>query len=184
MSLLINFVAFQIGWFATVMSGANNLAWAGTLVASAIIVLHLWRVSNPSKELLLIALVGAIGAVWDSALVALGFTVYPFGTLIEGTAPHWIVAMWMLFATTLNISMRWLRRRWLLAGVFGAIFGPLAFYGGYKLGGVTFPDVTNAMIVLSIGWAVFMPMLLALATKLDGTKTTPTAPHFKQRQPV
>jgi hypothetical protein len=170
MNLLINFAAFQLGWFATVLGGANNLAWAGTLAAMAVVALHLWRVPNRRNELLLVAVVGAIGATWDSALVALGITYYPSGILIDNTAPHWIVAMWMLFATTLNVSMRWMRGRWWLAVASGAVFGPLAFYAGHQLGGVAFPDFWLAMFVLSAGWAIFMPVLMALGQKFDGTE--------------
>ena len=42
--------------------------------------------------------------VFDTLLVWLGWFTYSSGTLIAGTAPHWMVALWMLFATTLNLS--------------------------------------------------------------------------------
>jgi hypothetical protein len=45
--------------------------------------------------------------------------------------------MWIAFATTLNVSMRWLRGRPELALLFGAVGGPLAFYAGERLGAVT-----------------------------------------------
>jgi hypothetical protein len=168
MNLIINFIAFQVGWFATVAGGANQLAWAGTLVAMAIIALHLWRVANARTELILIGIVAVVGATWDSLLVALGITWYPSGTLIAGTAPHWIVAMWMLFATTLNVSMRWMRGHPGLAVVMGGVFGPLAFYAGSKMGGVAFPDFWLAMVTLGIGWAVLMPFLIYLSEQFDG----------------
>lgn len=183
MNLLINFVAFQLGWFATVMGGANNLAWAGTLAAMAVVALHLWRVPGWRNELLLVAIVGAIGATWDSTLVALGITWYPSGILIDNTAPHWIIAMWMLFATTLNVSMRWMRGRWWLAVLSGAVFGPLAFYAGHQLGGVAFPDFWLAMFVLGAGWAIFMPVLMALGQKFDGTEgQLRTAPALSRQK--
>ena len=52
---------------------------------------------------------GAIGAAFDSVLAATGLLVYSSGVLFAGTAPYWIVAMWALFATTLNVSMGWMR---------------------------------------------------------------------------
>ena len=167
MNLLINFAGFQIGWFATVMGGANNMAWAGTVAALAVVALHLWRTTNRRNEFILIVAAAVIGASWDSALVALNVTSYPSGTLISGTAPHWIIAMWMLFATTLNISMRWMRGRLWLAALSGAVFGPLAFYAGSRLGGVLFPDFWQAMTVLAAGWAVFMPVLIVLSERLE-----------------
>ena len=79
-----------------------------------------------------------------------------------------MVAMWMSFATTLNVSLRWLRKRTTLAVVLGAIAGPLAFYAGAELGGVTFLDQRSGLMALAIGWAVMVPMLSILSTRLDG----------------
>jgi hypothetical protein len=76
--------------------------------------------------------------------------------------------MWAIFATTLNISLRWLKGRWLVAILSGAIAGPLAYYAGARLGGVVFTDQTIALIALSMGWAVLMPLLMALSQRLDG----------------
>jgi hypothetical protein len=170
MNLLVNFITFQLGWFAAVLGGAADLAWAGTLVVLGLVALHLLRIPNPRAELILIASVTAIGALWESLLVALGLTWYPHGTLVDGTAPYWIVAMWTLFATTLNVSMRWMRGRAWLAAPAGAVFGPLAFYAGSRMGGVGFPDFVGAMIALALGWAVLMPLLMLLARRFDGTR--------------
>jgi len=166
--MLINFMAFQAGWFACVLGGAHQLPWLGTLLVSVIIVLHLSRASLPRTELLLILIAIAIGSVWDSFLVWRGWLEYPSGTLIPNTAPHWILAMWAVFATTLNLSLRWLKGRWLIAIIAGAIAGPLAYYAGARLGGVVFTDSTIALIALSLGWAVLMPLLVALSQRLDG----------------
>lgn len=97
-----------------------------------------------------------------------GWIEYPSGNIAAGFAPYWIVAMWMLFATTLNVSLRWLRNRTALAVVLGAIAGPLSFYGGAQLGGVVFLDQRAGLIALSVGWAVMMPTLIILAARLDG----------------
>jgi hypothetical protein len=166
--VLINFVTFQVGWFACVLGGAHQLPWFGTLLVSVIIAIHLFQARQPRAELSLILLAIAIGSVWDSFLVWQGWLQYPSGILLPNTAPHWILAMWAIFATTLNISLRWLKGRWLVAIVSGAIAGPLAYYAGARLGGVVFTDQTIALIALSMGWAVLMPLLMALSQRLDG----------------
>jgi cyanate permease len=59
----------------------------------------------------------------------------------------------------------------------------MAFYAGYRLGGVAFPDFWNAMIVLGIGWAIFMPLLMVLAERLDGTnKASPALAGLDQQK--
>jgi hypothetical protein len=168
MNMIVNALAFQLGWFACVLGGANQLPWAGTLVAALIVAWHLRRARRPAREFALLAAVGALGAVWDSLLVAAGWLVYPSGTLLTNTAPHWIVAIWVLFASTLNVSLRWLRGRWLAATLLGAAAGPLAYYGGAKLGGVIMAEPLPAFTALALGWAAFMPVLIGLSTRLDG----------------
>ena len=78
--------------------------------------------------------------------------------------------MWMLFATTLNVSLGWLKSRRYLAMAFGFFGGPLSYYTGAKLGGVVLVDRLPALAALAIGWAVLMPLLLALADRYDGVK--------------
>ncbi len=165
---LTNLAAFQIGWFACVLGGANALPLAGTMTVAVAVGLHLFVVRNPPLELLLVIAASAIGLVWDSLVVSLGLMSYPSGTFAEGFAPHWIIAMWALFATTLNVSMGWLKGRPVLAALLGGIGGPMAYLTGYKLGGVVIPDLWLGLIVQGIGWAVMMPLLTVLATRLNG----------------
>jgi hypothetical protein len=172
MAIAINFFLFQIGWFACVLGGAHAQPWAGTAVAAAIVALHLARAANPAAELKLVLLAALLGGVWDSALVALGWIAYPSGTLIAGTAPYWIVAMWMLFATTLNVSLRWLKQHAFLAILFGAIGGPLAYYAGEMLGAVKFIDWQTAIAAQGIGWGMLLPLLVMFSNRYDGMAAT------------
>jgi hypothetical protein len=173
MNILMNFAAFQLGWFACVLGGANQMPWLGTLVATLIVAWHLGQAQSPGREFTLLAAVGALGATWDSLLVAAGWLTYPSGTLFTNTAPHWIVAMWVLFASTLNVSLRWLRGRWILGTVLGAVAGPLAYYAGASLGGVVIAEPLFAFTSLALGWAAFVPLLVRLSTRLDGMRTLP-----------
>jgi len=172
-NILINAAAFQLGWFACVLGGANQLPWLGTLVAVLIVYWHLSQAARPGREATLLAAVGALGALWDSLLVAAGWLEYPSGILLSNTAPHWIVAMWVLFASTLNLSLRWLRGRWALATLLGAVAGPLAYYAGAGLGGVVITEPLPAFTALAAGWAVFVPLLIWLSTRFDGMHAVP-----------
>lgn len=165
MNKLINFLLFQLGWFACVLGGAYGLPWTGTGIALAIVVVHLARVPRPKAEAQLILAAAGIGLLWDSLLVTLGWLDYPSGMLLPNTAPVWIVAMWMLFATTLNSSMGWMQSYKKLSVLLGALFGPLAYYAGARLDGVILVEPMLAMAALAVGWAVLMPILLTLAQR-------------------
>lgn len=166
MNLAINFVAFQVGWFAAVLSAAAGNPWIGALVMTAVILLHLLRSERPGPEAAIVGACGLIGGAWDSLLVALGWVSYPSGMLLPYAAPYWIVGMWMLFATTLNVSLGWLKGRDVLAVAFGAAGGPLAYFTGEKLGGIILASPVAALVALGIGWGVMMPLLLRLADRL------------------
>jgi hypothetical protein len=173
-AIVINAVVFQVGWLSCVLAGANHVPWLGTLTALLIVAWHISHASRPRNELLLVLSAGIIGAAWDSLLVYAGWLQYPSGTLIENMAPHWIVAMWMLFATTLNVSLRWLKQRPALAAALGAVAGPAAYFAGYRLGGVEIPELLPAMSALALGWAILMPVLMVLSNRLDGKNNYPT----------
>jgi hypothetical protein len=168
MTLVLNFAAFQIGWLSSVIGGAQQMPWLGPLAVMIAIAIHFHIARRPRQELLLILSCAAIGAVFDSALVASGWVEYKSGLFSESLAPYWIVTLWMLFATTLNVSMRWLRGRDALAVVFGLVGGPLSYLAGQKLGGITLVNEAAALIALGIGWAAIMPVLLRLSALFDG----------------
>ena len=163
-----NFILFQIGWFACVLGSAYSYPLLGTLTAILVVTFHVLRSKYPGQEVMLIMLAIAIGGSWDSFLVWMQWIDYNNGMWSESMAPHWIVALWALFATTLNVSLRWMKGRWLIAILSGALAGPLAYYAGYRLGAVIFPDMNTALLALGMGWAVFMPLLLLLSQRLDG----------------
>ncbi|MBT8108594.1 MAG: DUF2878 domain-containing protein [Gammaproteobacteria bacterium] len=168
MSILVNFLAFQAGWFASVLGAAQNMPWVGPAVVLAIVVLHLRQARRPELEAGLLVASGIIGLCFDSLLVSLGWVTYPSGLISTSLAPYWIVTMWVLFATTLNSSMAWLKGRRVLAAVLGAIAGPMSYLAGAKLGGIEFVERGGAVIFLALGWAAAMPVLITLADKLNG----------------
>jgi hypothetical protein len=166
--MLANFILFQIGWFACVLGGAHDRPWLGTSIAVAIVIWHVGRAPRPRTETILVLLSAGIGATADSILVAADWVRYASGTVVPGMVPVWLVAMWMLFATTLNVSLRWLRRHTFAAIALGAVGGPLAYWGGARLGGMEFVAPLAATAALAIGWAVLTPLLVRLARRFDG----------------
>ncbi len=166
--MLANFLRFQLGWFACVLGGAHDRPWLGAGLAMIVVGWHLARARQPGREGALVLIAAAIGVVFESALIALGWVRYPHGTLFAGIAPVWLVVIWMVFATTLNVSLRRLRRFPLIAVVLGAIAGPLAYWGGARLGAMEFVAPVAATAALAVGWAVLTPALVAIARRFDG----------------
>ena len=166
---LVNFIAFQAGWFACVLGAANGLPWLGSLLVCLIVALHIRSADRPNHELQLLVLAVVLGLVFDSLLVSSGWVRYPSGMMIAGIAPYWILAMWALFSTTLNLSMGWLKSSLVLASVMGAVFGPLSYLAGERLGAIVLVDVQSSMIMLAVIWALVMPILIFAANRFEST---------------
>jgi hypothetical protein len=167
MRVLFNFILFQIGWFACVLSAAAGNPVLGVGVAAVIIAIHLVMMKQKQHEIILIVSATLTGLVWDSFLVWRNWIDYPSGMLVSNMAPYWIVVMWGLFATTLNVSLAWLKQKLALAALLGAVAGPLAYYAGYKLNALQLNDMSVALIALAIGWALFTPLLIRLTVYLQ-----------------
>lgn len=165
---VINFVLFQTGWFACVLSAAAGKPWIGSAIAAIIIGWHVLLAKAPSREVVLILIAMLIGAIWDSLLVWQSWLTYPSGELLPDTAPYWIIMMWALFASTLNLSLSWLKQSIGLAAILGAISGPLAYYAGARMGAVDFAQPMEALLALALGWAIFTPILLILTRRFNG----------------
>jgi len=165
---LTNYFVFQIGWLACVLGAAKGQPLFGLMVAVMAIALHLGLANRRWVEARMLLYCAAIGTVFDSLLLATGWVSYPNGGWLPGMAPFWIVAMWFLFASTLNLSMAWLKGRVYLAVLMGALGGPLSYIGGQKLNAIRLEQPEAALMALAVGWAVLMPVLSALAQRMNG----------------
>jgi hypothetical protein len=166
----VNLVAFQVGWFSCVLGAAFGYPYVGAIVVAIVISLHLYLAHQSSQEMLVIGVAALAGIVFDSALVQSGWVEYQNGMLIAGSAPYWIVAMWMSFATTLNMSLRWLHGRIIAAVLFGAVGGPLSYLAGARLGALEIIEYGPAIVALCLGWALATPLLVAVAKRFDGMR--------------
>ncbi len=166
-NLAINISLFKIGWLASVLTAAASVPAAGVAVVAIVAGVHLLRSDNRQGEAQLLLFAALVGLGWESALVTIGLVDYGSASTIPGFAPYWIVAMWVLFATTLNGALRWLRKSALVAVLFGAVGGPLSFLAGQKAGAVIFPDPATSLFVIGAGWAVLLPLLVRFAANVE-----------------
>lgn len=165
--LLVNFAAFQAAWFACVHFAARGDALAACASVLAAVLLHFAWSDHRRADLRLVAVALVVGLIWDTAMVQGGLIAYAAPGWSAAWAPPWILALWVLFATTLRGPLRWLHGRPLLAAAFGGIGGPLSYFAAARLGACVFPDVPGALVVLAEGWAVITPVLVQLASRFD-----------------
>jgi hypothetical protein len=175
-TVLLNIAISQAGWFGVILAASHGKPVLAGAVAIAGVVAHLALSSRRRTELLVVLAVMAVGATWDSVLAANGVIRYPNGQWSMLLAPYWLFGLWALFATTLNVSMRWLHGRWLAAVLFGGIGGPLSFWAGARLGAAQFPNPVLALGLLAVGWALLMPLLVRITMALDASPSVTRLP--------
>ena len=151
------------------LSAASDAAWVGIAFVAALLALHLRQARQPNLELRLVVSVVVLAAPWETLLIRTGLIAYPHGALWTGFVPPWLLALWVLFAIQVNVLFRWLRGRWWLAMMLGAIAGPLSFRAGAALGAAHISDMAAALGVLAVGWALWMPLLVWMGERNDGT---------------
>lgn len=114
-----------------------------------------------------------IGAFFDQLMLLMHVVEYQQHGWSVSLVPVWILALWLAFATTLNVSLAWMQGRYIISILFGAAGGPLAYLGAERIGAVLLQGYPS-YVALSLGWAVITPTLLYIAGQLNGFKTEPS----------
>ena len=166
MNPLANFLLYQTAWLACVMGTANGHPMIGVGMAGLVVVLHLVLAHSAKSELAIIAVTGLIGGAWETLLVQQNWVHYLGGDSVTWP-PAWIIALWLAFATTFNVSLRWLQGRHILAALLGLMGGPAAWFAGARLGALELPNPIVALTAIGTGWAILMPLLLFIAQRLS-----------------
>lgn len=166
MRAALNIVQSQVGWFALVLSAAAGRPWIGLAVAAVLIILHVAQTGDAQREVGLLLVAAAVGAIADTLLVQVGLLSFA-SSEIPGVSPTWMIALWMVFATTLRHSLSWLQSRLILAALIAAVGGPLAYAAGARLGAVRVADALSAYAAIGAVWAIAFPALLWAAQRLN-----------------
>lgn len=167
-AVIINFVLFQAAWFACVLGAAHAMPWLGVIATVFVLAWHLMQAKAAKPEAILLTITLLIGAAFDQIMLSSNLIHYQSHGWSDALVPSWILALWAGFVTALNVSLRWMQGKLLIAVLFGAIGGPLAYMGAERLGAVTLSAYPQSYLALSIGWAILTPVLLILAKRYDG----------------
>ena len=159
----LNLLANQAVWFLCILGAAGGFAVWGSVAAAALVGVHLAMSTRRAREAALVVAAIALGGLFDTAWLATGWVHYTSGQWHPGLTPHWMLALWAAFATSLNLSMRWLQARWGWAAVIGAAGGVLSFRAGAALGAAQVAGGWAAWAALALGWAVVLPLLCRVA---------------------
>lgn len=164
MRIVINIVAFYAGWFGAALLAARGYGAIAALPCLAVAALHLATTTDRRAAAQLMAIAAVMGAIAETALLASGATRFGVGAAAASLPPLWLIALWVAFATTLNVSLAWLQSRAAIAAILGFLGGPAAYYAGAELGAMQLGQPLWASLgAIGLVWAIAMPLLLSLA---------------------
>jgi hypothetical protein len=161
-SILLNVGLFQVGWWACILSAANDRALQAALALAGIVSIQVLIHVSPARSLLLALACLGLGAVIETILAALHVSAYRSAGFMLGLAPAWMAGLWALLSTTLDVSLRWLRGRWLLGFTLGAAAGALSYAAGARFGALALPRGYSLWVIAAV-WGVALPLLIQLA---------------------
>jgi hypothetical protein len=161
---LLNATFYEVGWLCCVLGASWGYPVTGGLLALALVGIHLWLASSRQSEILLILSSCLLGVIVDSSQQALGLFTFKTDSSWPLWLPLWVFVIWAQFATLFHYALYWLKGRYLVAALFGLIGGPLAYWGGIRLGAASFGEnPTVTIIVLALVWAAIIPTLVRLS---------------------
>ena len=165
---LLNLVAFNACWLATVLGAANGMPWLGPIAVLWFAAIHLSFARMPIAEAWLFAAAMMLGYALDSVLVLSGVLSFPDHAVMLWPSTAWMVSLWGNLALTLHGCLAWMRGRYLVGVLFGGAGGPMAYWAGAGFGAVQLDQGTTlSLAMVAVEWAIAMPVLLWLADRLD-----------------
>lgn len=157
--VVANALVFQASWPLCVIGG-STVALVTTIVS---LLFHFAMVQERRTELIFLLCAGAIGFVFDLALLQIGLL--ESGSAIQ---PLWMCCLWFLFATTVGYAMHWFEQRLLIAGIFAGVFAPLSYIAGAGLTDIDLMKPTWLTAgLIGCAWAVVLPGLLLLRGRIS-----------------
>jgi hypothetical protein len=152
----------QAAWFAAALLASTQWHFIGALGNVVFILAHISVSKNRKSEIKRALLATLIGFFIEQ----INFHVGQVETRPTPVA-WWIISLWPAFATSFakGNSLHWLARRLWVSVMFGAILGPIGYFGGARLGALDLNGIHSAF-VLAVTWAIGMPFLATLQQKL------------------
>jgi hypothetical protein len=158
MNPVINIAIYQIIWFACILYGNN-----GAIFCLVLLIVHLLFSNQRKADLKMMGILLIIGSMVDGTLNGIGFFIFKSNNY---PIPYWLATIWLALATLPHHSLNWLKKRLVLASLFGTLSGPLAYWAGVKMGAAAFNwTLPSSLISLAIIWALLCPAIMYIAEK-------------------
>jgi predicted neutral ceramidase superfamily lipid hydrolase len=167
--VFLNFFTFYIAWWAILISQWKSNPLVGWVIWGAVILVHFFVVSiNKKKDLIEVILIAAAGLVLDTILGKAGILTFN-NSYSSVLPPLWLVAIWIIFATTISYTFVLIRNKPLAQVVTGGFFAPVSYITGAKFGLLSVYQPFWAYYAIhGACWLVFFPLCFIISKKVKG----------------
>ncbi|MDH3391920.1 MAG: DUF2878 domain-containing protein [Desulfobulbaceae bacterium] len=167
----VNFIIFQACWFACVIGAAKNLGWLGPLLVFITVPLQIHLLTENHRAEIFFAIICGISGSLLETLMIVASVYTPVDQVWGQICPPWMAALWFNFALLVSISLAWLKGKYAVAAILGGLAGPIAYWGGEKLGALTVAATfSRGYVIIAVMWAIALPMLVYLHNNLTSAK--------------
>lgn len=164
MAIVVNLFAYDVCWVALMLGAGRGWWWGAVALAAVSVGGQLWASPVRRRETLVVLGGALVGVASDAVGVWAGVFAYAGGSAVE----FWIVfyALWANFGTVLRPTLSWMWERLWLAALLGAVGGPLAYWGGSKLGAIELGEnVAFSLAWVGVQYAALTPAWMLAARR-------------------
>lgn len=162
---MINFLWFQFGWWALVLTATHGQSGLGLIVVFVLLGIHFqWVSKNKKRDLVLLVTCASLGISGDFLLIQIGvFTIPPPAPFF----PLWLLGMWLLFPLTLPHSMeRFLKNAFFIPLL--ALAAGFSYYAGTHFQIlITNDPVPQNLLIASLAWWIYLLSFKKLMKRLN-----------------
>lgn len=156
-------IIFYVGWIVCLREATLEHSYYGLLLVVSFLVYFLYYSTCRKADALLLVLVLLMGPLSDILYAQLGLLYYHSMHSLSGWFPPlWVFILWSLFAANIHL-FSWLKDRWWLAVLLGALGGPISYLSVVRLGGASIlKSLPLTYATIGGAWAILLPLFIWL----------------------
>ena len=148
--ILFNIFGFYFCWWISIYGASVEIYYLGPLSVLLFLFIHLYKIVYHKNEILFLIICFFVGATIDTLLLRFNVIEYDgFLPYYYDIAPLWVVCLWVCFGATISHSFKWVKRRYLLLSILGAMSGPIIYFSATKFNTLHFINETNYKIIIT-----------------------------------
>ena len=164
----INHLFFQLAWPACVVGAAYGQVWPSLVWVGLFACWQLQPTRSHPNDWLLIGLFCLTGILLDLIWIRSGLLAYSTAWPWSNVTPLWLLMLWVALALSVNHSLAFFRRHWLLWALILSVASPFSYWVAARVGAVVWL-AEPWLVVLALGpaWALMVGLLFFFAHRMD-----------------